>query len=772
MIVPRDMDAQASRESRSWRKSCQDFSRRPPRPLAPLLSFSFLCLLFLPAKVVAQEKLKLSYERAQQLFERGANAEAARAFGSLLAQTYQARAALEEQEGSWNHARDDLAAALGYQPDSGTIRYELAHTDFRLQNYPQAASELEQLAQTSSNNPDVHALLGRAYFSLGRLAAAGHELQRALRLNPNDPLTAYTLALVDLSRKDRAGADQTFAQLGKDLGTSARFHLAAGRAYSDAGYQTTARRELRRALAIDPKARYAHYLLAVALLRESGASVLKAAQSELDQERRLFPDEFEAQYLLGVLLTFQRRWDDAGRILREALQLAPQQPETYFYLGNVYLDQGDARQAIGALQKGLALAKQPAGTRFPVYRAHLLLSRAYRALGDRAASEREAKQAAQLSSAEYRQENEITDTDARLRQSLAGLSAPAPTVVWRDPTPSASLTPEQQQFMKVYGQVVVSAHNYLGLIAARNGMFGRAADEFEQVRNLQPDFPAIDFRLGLALFKGEQFVEASKALDSAVAQNPSDRSAQKYLGFTYFELGDYDQAVRLLEKARAGSPDDAEILLALGGALARSHHDKEAQNVFAELLKSHPNSAAVHMLLGKAYASQGQTPQAEQEFERALELDPHTASAHLSLGILKLQRGQLREAGKEFQAELEAHPDAWNARYDLAFVLLKQQQVAEAMGLLRQVIQENPLYADAHYSLGTALLQEGDTPEALAELKTAVQLDPQKAYAHYQLGRAYLLAGQRKEAEQEFELTRNLKDKQLKLQVPQSDSTP
>ena len=94
------------------------------------------------------------------------------------------------------------------------------------------------------------------------------------------------------------------------------------------------------------------------------------------------------------------------------------------------------------------------------------------------------------------------------------------------------------------------------------------------------------------------------------------------------------------------------------------------------------------------------------------------------------------------------------------------------MGLLRQVIQENPLYADAHYSLGTALLQEGDTPEALAELKTAVQLDPQKAYAHYQLGRAYLLAGQRKEAEQEFELTRNLKDKQLKLQVPQSDSTP
>ena len=91
----------------------------------------FFCLL-VPAGVLAQQGLQLAYEKAQQLFEQGSNAEAAAAFQAVLLQTYQARAALYEKEGSWKQAEEDLKAALDLDPGRDRVRYELAYAEFHL----------------------------------------------------------------------------------------------------------------------------------------------------------------------------------------------------------------------------------------------------------------------------------------------------------------------------------------------------------------------------------------------------------------------------------------------------------------------------------------------------------------------------------------------------------------------------------------------------------------------------------------------------------------
>lgn len=753
-------------------KRDRGFSGCPPLLSLAVFLLPVLSLFFFSTNSVAQEGLKLSYEKAQRLFEQRDNAHAVAAFRALLAQTYQDRASLYQQEGLWEKAFDDLTAALKLLTDSKAIRYDLAYTDFRLQHYRQSVSLLEPLADASPADSRAHALLGKALFSLGKIGDSRRELQLALRLDPDDHLTAYTLALADLAGRDKPDADRIFSRLERSLGVSPQLYLVLARAYLDSGYEESACRELDRALAVSPKVRYAHYLLAIGLLREKGREGLEQAERELMWEGRLFPDEFEAQFLLGVTLVFQRRWADAHRALQEAILLDPQQPQTYFYLGNVYLKQGRARQAVESLRKGLNLAKSHPENHLELDRAHLLLSQAYRALGENEASALQARKAGNLSQLGSSEGNKAAGVDSRLSESLAGLSSPSPRVTWKDPLPPAPLTERQKQLLNVYGQVLVSGHNYLARIAVSQQEYGEAARQFAQIRKLQPDYPEVDFRLGLARFKAGQFPQALKPLEDAIEMNPADSSATKYLGLTYFELGRYDKAVELLERARSSSPNDPEILLALGGALARSHRGKEAQSVFGELLKSHPNSAAIHILLGKAYAAQGKVPEAEQEFQGALNLDPQAPSAHLYLGILKLQDGQLAAAAKEFKAELRAHPEALEARYNLAFVLLKQQKVAEAIPLLRRVIQAKPGYAEAYYSLGKALLKEGHTQDAIRELKKAIQLDPKKAYAHYQLGRAYLLVGERKQAEQEFELTRNLKDQQLKFHVPQPSMNP
>ncbi|TAM84438.1 MAG: tetratricopeptide repeat protein [Acidobacteria bacterium] len=528
------MGAHVSAEDRLMGKRRSGASACNLRFWITLLFLPLTCLFALSGIGLAQEGLKLAYEKAQQLFDRGDHAQAATAFRILLAQTYRARAGIFQAEGLWKEAADDLTAALGLGTGLDTTRFDLAYVDFCLQRYGEAASLLEQLARSSPDDPRIHALLGKAYFSLKKNGAAHRELQIASRLDPGDHSTANALT----------------------------------------------------------------------------------------------------------------------------------------------------------------------------------------------------------------------------------------------PAPPAPLTETQKKLLSIYGQVLVNGHNYLARIAVSEGKFGEAAQQFAQVGKLQPDYPEVDYRQGLALFKADQFAQAEKPLENALARNPIDAPTQKYLGLTYFELGKYDDAIKLLRQARSSLVDDPEVLLALGGALARTHHDQDAQQVFADLMKSHPDSAGVHILLGKAYAAQGQMPQAEQEFRRALELSPEAPTAHLYLGLLKMQEGQMGEAGKEFKSELQVNPADVEARYNLAFVLLKQQKAAEAVPLLRQVIREKPAYAEAHYSLGKTLLEQGDTEEAISELRKAVQLDPQKAYSHYQLGRAYMLVGQRGEAQKEFELTRNLKDQQLKFQNTQPGKTP
>lgn len=771
IILEVAMGVHASSKGRVMsRRQVDALSCPSPYLFLPLL-LPFFCFIFVPTSLFAQQDLKLAYEKAQQLFEQGETAQSAAAFRALLVQTYQDRAALYQRGGHWKESCDDLRAALDLNPDVNSVRFDLAYANFHLHRYGEAASNLEQLVRASPNDFRIHALLGKTYFSMGKNAASRRELQLALYLNPNDHLTAYTLALADLTDKDKVSADRIFSHLANSMGSSQKFHLVLARAYSDTGFQQSARRELTQALAIDPRIRYGHYLLAVALLREKGIEGLEQAKNELIQESRLFPEEFEAQYMLGVLLSLQRQWDDARRALQKAVLIAPDQPETYFYLGTVYFEQGKPRQAAEELQKSLALSKPRGTTLFPLYHAHMLLSRVYQKLGERTASDQQLREAKGLLQ-ESGKDSPGMPGDSSLREFLAGLASLSPTVIWEDSSPPAPLSARQKQLLGVYGQVLVSGHNYLAQIAVHDGKFADAAEQFARIRNLQPDAPEVNFRLGLALFKAGQFPQAAKPLEEAVAKSPSDADASKYLGLTYFELGQYANAIKRLERAQALSQNDPEVLLALGSALARTHHEKEAQMVFSELMQSHPNSAAVHILLGRAYASQGHTPQAEQEFRRALELDPKMPEAHLNLGLLEMQNGQMAEAGKDFQSELLAHPANIEARYNLAFVLLKQQKTNEAIPLLRQVIKEKPGYAEAHYSLGKVLLEKGDTQEAIAELKKAVELDPKKAYSHYQLGRAYMMAGQRKEAQQEFALTRNLKDQELKFQIPPLTKNP
>src|SRR6185369_11208398 len=133
---------------------------------------------------------------------------------------------------------------------------------------------------------------------------------------------------------------------------------------------------------------------------------------------------------------------------------------------------------------------------------------------------------------------------------------------------SPDVTDQGRALLGFYSQILASAHNSLGLIAARHEQFEEAAHQFTVVRSLQPDFLDADFNLGLALFSAKHYPEAAPLLEHAVSRNPSNEKFKKYLGLVLVGTEQYEKALPLLEQARIRDSADARVLMALGTALA------------------------------------------------------------------------------------------------------------------------------------------------------------------------------------------------------------
>lgn len=81
----------------------------------------------------------------------------------------------------------------------------------------------------------------------------------------------------------------------------------------------------------------------------------KTALSHLERAVTLYPDFYEAQFLLGTTYTTERRLKEAEAALRRAVELKPESAAAVFALGDVYRRERRYDEAQKALEKGFKL---------------------------------------------------------------------------------------------------------------------------------------------------------------------------------------------------------------------------------------------------------------------------------------------------------------------------------------------------------------------------------------------------------------------------------
>jgi tetratricopeptide (TPR) repeat protein len=277
-----------------------------------------------------------------------------------------------------------------------------------------------------------------------------------------------------------------------------------------------------------------------------------------------------------------------------------------------------------------------------------------------------------------------------------------------------------------------------------------------------PAAPGLEAMFGKAYFQSKKFPDAIIHLKTAVKQNPEDSEATQLLALTFYGSGNYQDALPLLEKLGPRLPaSNADGPYLLGTCYIVTQRYDQARKTFAQMFSVAPDSAMAYLMFGKILIRQRLEDRAVPQIEQALQLDPRLPMAHFLLGEIDLFKKNATAAVDEFQQELAINPTVWLVYWRLGDAYVQLEKYDEAEKVLKEAIWLNEWSSGAYILLGQIALKKGDSDIAAGFLERALRLDPQNFWVHYFLAKAYHNLGRTAEANQQFEISKSMRDDQI-----------
>ncbi len=293
----------------------------------------------------------------------------------------------------------------------------------------------------------------------------------------------------------------------------------------------------------------------------------------------------------------ERKFGEAKSLLISFVEKNSTHAAAAYYLGRLWLEEGNYEQAIDWFEKAVELDKTSS-------EYHVWLGRAY----GRAARE----------ASIFRKPSLARKTKAAFEQA-----------VHLDP----ANVDARLALMEFYRQAPGIA----------GGSIQKAIEQAELVKRLDP------YRGQLALgqiHEGEkQYSEAKRAYSEALRQFPDSSAAYFRLASLYTLVAQYDSAFEILNRILKRQPGSLLVHYHIGkvGAVSGQRLEQAEQSLKIFLRNQPPmeNSwqAAAHWRLGMVYEKQGKLEDAGAEYQQALKLKPDHEEAKSALTKLRKRSG-------------------------------------------------------------------------------------------------------------------------------------
>ncbi len=551
-----------------------------------------------------QDKLKQHYEAAEAQARAGNFAAAETEYTGILAEGYRAVGRIYSVQQKHKQAIAAVEAAALYQPASDETLSDLAITYFEAGLFDKALEPLHKAIALNPQSPSAHSMLGKTHFALREYEKAAAELKAALEFGSNDFDTSFTLAIAYLQQRQFTDARRVFDWMLQNLGDQPELHVVIGRAFRVAGRLPEAIDEFKKAIALNPALARVHDNLALAYLMNEGASRLDDAEREFKTELVSNPDEFFANYYLGIVYIFQRKWELAIAFLKNASRVQADNPDSYFQLGQAYQELEKHDQAIEALKKSIALNPDLAHNKFQVTTAHYRLAQSLFKVGQVEAGQKELRLASELKAEAFKMAQTL-DTGASTMgtSQLPDQEDKLPVAGSSGGTTTSSNVPDEKAIRELesaeayYAKLLAATHSSIGLLRADRSDFRAAAEQFRLAANWNPQQEDVDYNLGLAYFRAESYQDAVPPLETEVKAHPQNNRARWLLGLSYFKTSNYVRASDLLADLVTSESTNIDLYYALAFSLIKQGKAELADQAIQRMAKVTGDSAQLHVLL-------------------------------------------------------------------------------------------------------------------------------------------------------------------------------
>jgi predicted O-linked N-acetylglucosamine transferase (SPINDLY family) len=386
------------------------------------------------------------------------------------------------------------------------------------------------------------------------------------------------------------------------------------------------------------------------------------------------------------------RLDQAERLYRQILEIAPNHPDSLHLLGVLAHQVGRNDIAIDLIGKAIAVKEGVPAFYNNIGEALRVSGRLDEAIG------------------RYRQALALTPDDPDLFNNL-GLAFQAQgrlDEAVAHYTRALSLQPDDSRVL-----------NNLGNALKDQGRLDEALDRYRQALRVRPDDPD-------ALYNSALTLQAQGRLDDAIARylrtlrvKPAYPEALTNLGHALQTQGKLDEAIARYTRALAINPNYAGALNNLGSALQEQGRLDEAIAHYTRALAVNPNYPEALGNLGSALQDQGRLDEAVAHYTRALRLKPDVPECLNNLGLALQDQGKLEEALEQFERALKLKPDFIRALFSRCIAQLPILYDSEAEISCRRASYRH--YLDQLIATIDRLLDHPPVPPAiLYELRNGV----------------------------------------------------
>ncbi|WP_193371045.1 tetratricopeptide repeat protein [Pelagibius marinus] len=312
-----------------------------------------------------------------------------------------------------------------------------------------------------------------------------------------------------------------------------------------------------------------------------------------------------ATAMLGFCYMRQRRFQEGDKLMKRALEAAPDNVEVQSIYAKVLYGLGQINQAVDVYSRALALDPHNGST--------------YRDLG-------------------------ILLIDAGVLDQAVDALITAVRLNSKD----------------------AKAFYHLGLIKKMQGDVSAAINAYSMAVALKPDYAEAHVNLAKIAIDNGKYELGEKSCHKAIEADPRIPQAYLNLCMVKRQLGDFDEAIRYGKKAIELDPISGAAYSNLGNVYMDQHRYKLALTNFRKAMEFEPSFASSYFNCGNALRLLHDLDKAGSHYDKAIELAPDRGEFVHNRGLVYFEQGKGEKALENFRRAVELCPNEPGLQFSLA----------------------------------------------------------------------------------------------------------